>query len=51
MSDDSPTLEDALDGLQAAERYCYSIGLDELGQEIAHHYQDVGKQAPEEDWR
>lgn len=44
-----PTLEDALDGLQAAEGYCESAGMDDVAREIAALYQRVGNQAPAED--
>lgn len=44
------TLEDALDGLQAAERYCAAVGLDDEASEIAELYQRVGAEAPEDDW-
>lgn len=45
-----PTLEDALDGLQNAERYCQNTGLSDLAREIARLYQETGAEAPEEDW-
>lgn len=45
-----PDLEDALDGLQAAERYCSNKGLDDLARRAAALYQAVGKHAPEDDW-
>lgn len=50
-SDETETsLEDALDGLQAAERYCFDRGLDDLGHDAAELYQALGQQAPEDDW-
>ena len=47
---DDPTLEDALDGLQNAERYCFENGLDYVGHVIASAYQAVGSDAPDEHW-
>jgi len=43
-------LEVALDGLQDAEGYCEANGLDDLAEQIASLYQDLGKQAPEGEW-
>lgn len=43
-------LEDALDGLQAAERYCSDRGLDDLARRAARLYQAVGEHAPDDDW-
>jgi|GEM_PF-2541089 len=48
--DNDVDLEIALDGLQAAERYCSDRGLDDLARRAARLYQDVGKQAPDGDW-
>ena len=45
-----PTLEDALDGLQDAEHYCFENGLDYIGHVIASIYQAVGSESPEEHW-
>ena len=51
MTEESETsLEAALDGLQAAERYCFDRGLDDLGHDVAELYQAVAKQSPIEDW-
>ena len=48
---DTPDLKDALDGLQDAERYCQSVGLDRLARQIARLYQETGREAPDEDWK
>lgn len=49
-TESDPTLEDALDGLQAAQRYCESIGFDAGVEGSAELYQAVAKRAPAEDW-
>lgn len=41
------TLADALDGLQDAEKYCASVGLDDLAAQCAETYQAVGRESPE----
>lgn len=45
-----PTLEEALDGLQTAERYCFQNDIEYAGHVIASVYQSVGSDAPEEQW-
>ena len=47
---DDPTLEDALDGLQNAEKYCQESGLGEYTRLLARLYQEIGSDAPDEDW-
>lgn len=45
---ENPTEEDALDGLNAAVRYCEQQGWDNTAEEIAHLYQRVGRLSEEE---
>lgn len=47
---DSTDLEDALDGLQTAERYCQERGLRDLATKIAGAYQEIGDKAPTDEW-
>jgi len=47
---ESPDLEEALDGLQAAERYAASIGEEEIARRVARCYQLIGREAPDDHW-
>lgn len=47
---EDPSLEDALGGLMAAANYADDVGLEELSRRAADLYQDLGEQAPDEDW-
>lgn len=47
---EDPTLADALDGLIAATNYAEAAGLENAADRAGKLYQQLGTQAPEEDW-
>jgi hypothetical protein len=50
MTDDTPTLVDALDGVMDAIRYASDRELDDLSARLNECYQDLGERAHTADW-